>query len=120
MSVLIKRWGIPQNRPLINVWIDNEEALSQAGNWKTPLIKLKEYGASDYSIKCVMHKAIKEVSASVKFKFLKVKSHQTGDPSDLPFEAKLNNLANELAELIRTQVQGSMQLLLIPLKILMV
>ena len=43
---------------------------------------------------------------SVKCKFLKVKGHQCGDPEDLPFEARLNDAADQMAEQIRAQWNG--------------
>ena len=47
----------------------------------------------------------------INIKFNKVKSHQTGNPEDLPFEAILNNKADELATWIKERVHGPIQCL---------
>ena len=51
LMVLIKQWGNPTCIPTITIWVDNKDALTWATNWNTPLIQLKEYGVSDYTVK---------------------------------------------------------------------
>ena len=53
-----------------------------------------------------MKKVIILAEEVMTIQFRKVKSHQTGQQDELPFEAKLNNRADELAVWIKTRFYG--------------
>ena len=53
-----------------------------------------------------MQTIIRHAQKYINIKFDKVKSHQGGPEEDLPFEAILNNKADELAVWIKNNVQG--------------
>ena len=94
------KFGHPQKGTSITIWVDNEEALTGAKEYQLQLIKLKEYDVSDYNKKIMMQQLIKEMSQYITLDFQKVKGHQQGEDHELPFEAKLNNMADELAQMI--------------------
>lgn len=106
LIVLCKLYGYPTNSPKVLFWIDNKEALSRARKAEEIGIQLREYEVSDYNMKVLMQKVIKEVKTHINITFDKVKSHQEGPEEDLPFEAILNNRADELAVWIKNKVHG--------------
>ena len=111
LKVLCMRYGYPRDCPTVLVWIDNEEALSRAQSADETPIQLKEFDSSDFCVKAIMQALIRETKKYVNIQFGKVKSHQIGDVTDLPFEANLNNKADELANWIKNTVNGPIQCL---------
>ena len=99
--LVCKRFGTPNNKPIVKFWIDNNEALTIAQEYNVTPIQLKEYDVSDYWMKNIMQHVTMAANKYLSLRFHKVKSHQSGEDNELSFEARLNNRADELAVWIK-------------------
>ena len=106
LSILSQEFGKPKNRLRVIFWIDNEEALNRAKNANLQAVQLKEFDVSDYAVKTIMQSTINTVQRYFNIQFNKVKSHQEGPYELLPFEAILNNKADDLANWLKNCVYG--------------
>ena len=106
IHILLLQSGRPTFRCKINFWVDNEEALRRITSDEEDDIRLKAFGVRDYGSMTVMRELKQCLPSGVTINFQKVKSHQEGPLEDLPIEAQLNHLADQMANTIRTQSIG--------------
>ena len=108
VAVLIHSYYDTQRKVTVTIWVDNQESLDRAQASFSQKIRLREFQVSDYGVMTVMQQLIRELRQYVDFRFQKVKSHQNGEEQDLPFEAILNNKADEYTGYINS-IQGPRQ-----------
>ena len=106
IHLLLIRNAITDKTITAHFWIDNEEALRRIRTGMEDDIRLKAFGVSDYGPMTIMRELKECLPMRVNIKFHKVKSHQEGSAEDLPFEAQLNNLADDSANMIRATYYG--------------
>ena len=90
----------------ISVWIDNEEALRRINTKVEDDVRLKSHGVRDYGYLVLMRDLRDCIPDGIKILWKKVKSHQQGTREDLPFEAHLNEAADQMANKLRTTYYG--------------
>lgn len=106
LHVLSMKYGPPQQVKSITHWIDNEEALRRITSKATDDVRLSSYGVRDYADMALMRELVDTLPQPIKINFRKVKSHQTGDPNDLPFEANMNNEVDTIADDLMSKMNG--------------
>ena len=89
LHIMLLKYGTPECRCTINVWIDNEEAPRRITTSPADDIRLKAYGVRDYGDMVTMRQLLASIPSNIKLVFDKIKSHQDTTGNDLPFEAKL-------------------------------
>ena len=105
LHIICLRFGPPASC-VIQVWIDNEEALRRITTGEEDDIRLKAYGAREYSDMVIMRMLLNCLPTNMKLNFHKIKSHQDQTGQELSFEAELNILADAKASHINLQVHG--------------
>ena len=103
IHICFLKYELRSGRYTITIWVDNEEALRRISSDATDDVRLKAHGVRDYGYLLLMQHLRDCLPSNVKLSWNKVKIHQHGPLEDQPFEAQLNDAADQMAGQICTR-----------------